>query len=88
MSKREWGTKKMQKKKKNEKEKEIRSSAVEIEWYAKRKKKYNREINNNPQPRAVSNSVELSVRFLVPCFYANICETLEGSDSGRDKRRP
>lgn len=42
--------------------------------------------NNNPRHTTVSNSVELSIRFLAPCFYANICEILEGLGLRRDKR--
>lgn len=48
--------------------------------------KRDRNNNNNPRHTTVSNSVELSIRFLAPCFYANICEILEGPGLRRDKR--
>lgn len=48
--------------------------------------KRDRNNNNNPQHTTVSNSLELSIRFLAPCFYANICEILEGPGLRRDKR--
>lgn len=41
-----------------------------------KKKKYRN--NNNPLYTTVSNSVKLSIRFLAPCFYANICEIQKG----------
>jgi len=50
------------------------------------KRDQNNNNNSNPRHTTVSNSAELSIRFLVPCFYANICEILEGPGSRRDKR--
>jgi len=64
-------------------EKEISRSAVEIEWCARKKRDRN---NNNPQYTTVSNSVKLSIRFLAPCFYANICEIQKKLGLRRGKR--
>lgn len=51
-----------------------------------RKNKYGGKKNNNSHLYTVSNSKELSIRFLAPCFYANICGTPEGFGLETDKR--
>lgn len=66
------------------KEKEIRRSVVEIEWYVKREKREEEKIIT--LSHTIPLSVELNIRFLVPCFYANICRTLEGFGLVRDKK--
>lgn len=57
---------------------------VEIEWYVKREKREEEKIII--LSHTISLSVELNIRFLVPCFYANICRTMEGFGLVRGKK--
>lgn len=78
MTRTEWGTKKKMRKRK--------LGVPRLKLNGVQGIKRDQNNNNNPRHTTVSNSVELSIRFLAPCFYANICEILEGPGFRRDKR--